>query len=64
MAAERRAVVAAARRLDELGLNYGRTGNVGLRAPGGLLVTPQLYAACGLPFIALAPAAIALTMLW
>jgi L-fuculose-phosphate aldolase len=37
----RAAVVAAARRLDELGLNYGRTGNVGLRVPGGLLVTPS-----------------------
>jgi L-fuculose-phosphate aldolase len=39
--AERAAVVAAARRLDALGLNRGTAGNVGLRVSGGLLVTPS-----------------------
>jgi L-fuculose-phosphate aldolase len=34
-------VVAAAQRLESLGLNAGTAGNVGLRVPGGLLVTPS-----------------------
>jgi L-fuculose-phosphate aldolase len=38
--AEREAVALAARRLEDLGLNVGTAGNVGLRVPGGVLVTP------------------------
>jgi L-fuculose-phosphate aldolase len=39
--AEREAVALAARRLEDLGLNVGTAGNVGLRVPGGVLVTPS-----------------------
>jgi L-fuculose-phosphate aldolase len=38
--ADREAVADVARRLGALGLNTGTAGNVGLRVPGGLLVTP------------------------
>ncbi|MBL6935597.1 MAG: class II aldolase/adducin family protein [Alphaproteobacteria bacterium] len=37
---ERRAVIAAARSLCAAGLIHGREGNLGLRADGGLLITP------------------------
>ena len=40
-AAARIAVVGATRRLEQLGLNHGTAGNVGLRVPGGVLVTPS-----------------------
>jgi L-fuculose-phosphate aldolase len=40
-AAVRRAVVAAMRELDQRGLNYGTSGNVGVRVAGGVLVTPS-----------------------
>lgn len=39
-AAARRALVAAARRLDELGLNHNATGNLSVRVDRGILVTP------------------------
>jgi L-fuculose-phosphate aldolase len=38
---DRRAVVAAVRKLAASGLNVGTAGNVGLRVDGGLLVTPS-----------------------
>jgi L-fuculose-phosphate aldolase len=44
----RAAVVAAARRLEALGLNQGTAGNVGLRVDDGLLVTPTGLAPGGL----------------
>lgn len=37
----RRALVAAARRMHDLGLNPGRSGNASLRWQGGFLVTPS-----------------------
>ncbi len=46
----RNAVVAAAQRLEPLGINRGTSGNVSVRAGGGLLVTPS-----GVPYDALAP---------
>ncbi len=46
----RRAVIAAARQLEPLGINRGTCGNVSMRAGGGLLVTPT-----GVPYDALAP---------
>ncbi|HEY8092294.1 MAG TPA: class II aldolase/adducin family protein [Acidimicrobiales bacterium] len=49
-AAGRQALVDASRRLDALGLNQGRAGNVGLRIGGGALVTPS-----GIPPAALEP---------
>jgi L-fuculose-phosphate aldolase len=39
-AAARTAVVEAARELERLGLNQGTAGNVGVRVPAGVLVTP------------------------
>lgn len=45
-------MVAAARRLDLLGLNRGSSGNIGLRCARGFLVTPS-----GVPPEALRPAA-------
>jgi L-fuculose-phosphate aldolase len=53
--AEREAVAVAARRLEDLGLNVGTAGNVGLRVPGGVLVTPS-----GLPPRAVEPADVVL----
>lgn len=38
---ERRAIVAAVRRMNELGLNQGASGNASLRISDGLLVTPS-----------------------
>lgn len=37
----RREVVATARRMNQLGINQGSSGNVGVRIDGGLLVTPS-----------------------
>lgn len=37
-------LLAAARRLQELGLNQGTAGNLSLRLPGGLLITPSSLA--------------------
>ena len=34
-------VVQAAKRLSELGLNSGRSGNLSVRVDGGFLVTPS-----------------------
>jgi ribulose-5-phosphate 4-epimerase/fuculose-1-phosphate aldolase len=47
----RRALVAAARRLESLGLNVGSAGNLSLRVGDGLLVTPS-----GVPATDLEPA--------
>ena len=46
----RKAVIAIARKLEPLGINRGTSGNVSVRAGGGLLVTPS-----GVPYDALAP---------
>lgn len=46
----RRAVIAAAQRLEPLGINRGTSGNVSLRAGDGLLITPT-----GVPYDALTP---------
>lgn len=46
----RLALVAAARRLEAVGLNHNRSGNLSVRVPGGVLVTPT-----GLPASALQP---------
>lgn len=37
----RRAIIAAARRMNELGINQGTSGNIGVRWRGGFLVTPS-----------------------
>jgi len=37
----RRAIVDACRRMNALGLNQGKAGNLSARVPGGLLVTPS-----------------------
>lgn len=37
----RRAIIAAARRMNELGINQGTSGNIGVRRRGGFLVTPS-----------------------
>ncbi len=49
--AERRAVIAAARRTVGLGLTHGTSGNVSCRTPGGMLITPS-----GIPYDSLEPA--------
>jgi L-fuculose-phosphate aldolase len=46
-------VLATARRLNELGLAQGTSGNVSARVPGGCLITPS-----GIPFDELRPAEI------
>ncbi len=46
----RKAVIAAAQRLEPLGINRGSSGNVSVRAGGGLLITPT-----GVPYDALTP---------
>lgn len=38
--AERKAIVAASREMNRLGINQGTSGNIGLRIAGGFLVTP------------------------
>ncbi len=40
-ARERRSIVDACRRMNALGINQGRSGNIGLRVEGGMLVTPS-----------------------
>ena len=47
----RKAVIAAARQLEPLGINRGTSGNVSVRAGDGLLITPT-----GIPYDALTPA--------
>jgi L-fuculose-phosphate aldolase len=47
----RREIVATARRMNQLGINQGSSGNVGARIAGGLLVTPS-----GLDYDAMKPA--------
>ncbi|MCW5593628.1 MAG: class II aldolase/adducin family protein, partial [Burkholderiales bacterium] len=44
-------IVATARRMNELGINNGASGNVSARVEGGFLVTPS-----GIPYEALEPA--------
>jgi L-fuculose-phosphate aldolase len=39
-ARERRSILDACRQMNALGINQGRSGNIGLRVKGGLLVTP------------------------
>lgn len=46
----RRELVATARRMSELGLTPGMSGNVSVRCPDGLLVTPS-----GMPYAELVP---------
>jgi L-fuculose-phosphate aldolase len=48
--AERKAIVAASREMNRLGINQGTSGNIGLRVPGGFLVTPT-----GVPAAKLTP---------
>ncbi len=48
---ERRALIAAALKMNDLGLNQGKSGNLSLRVPGGLLITPS-----GMDYDRLAPA--------
>lgn len=50
---QRRAVIAAAQRLNPLGINQGTSGNVSVRAGDGLLITPS-----GLPYDGLKPSQI------
>lgn len=47
----RRALIATARRLNALDLNQGTSGNLSVRVPGGLLITPT-----GLPYDQMKPA--------
>jgi L-fuculose-phosphate aldolase len=42
---ERRTVIDTARRMNDVGLNQGTSGNVSLRTPGGFLITPT-----GMPY--------------
>jgi len=49
--AARQAIIDACRRMNALGINQGTSGNVGLRAGDGLLVTPT-----SLPYDAMEPA--------
>lgn len=49
-AALRSRIVATARRMNELGINNGASGNVSARVEGGFLVTPS-----GIPYEALEP---------
>ena len=46
----RRAVIAAARRMNELGINQGVSGNLSVRADDGILITPS-----GLSYAAMTP---------
>lgn len=47
----RTAIIAAARRMNALGINQGKSGNLSQRIPGGFLVTPT-----GMPYEDLKPA--------
>jgi L-fuculose-phosphate aldolase len=49
--AQRTAIIAAARRMNALGINQGKSGNLSQRIPGGFLVTPT-----GMPYDDLKPA--------
>lgn len=49
--AQRRALITAAQRMNDLGINHGRSGNVSLRLPGGFLITPT-----GMDYATLRPA--------
>lgn len=40
-ATERRGIVEACRRMNALGINQGRSGNISVRVKGGLLLTPS-----------------------
>lgn len=46
----RREIVATCRRMNELGINQGTSGNVSARVRGGLLITPS-----GMPYDAMTP---------
>jgi L-fuculose-phosphate aldolase len=46
----RREVVEACRSMNELGINQGTSGNLGMRVDGGILVTPT-----GIPYDAMTP---------
>ena len=50
---ERRAIIAACLRMNAEGLNQGTSGNVSVRAPGGMLITPS-----GVPYAETDPAQI------
>jgi len=47
----RKAIIAAACRMNDLGINQGKSGNLSARIPGGFLVTPT-----GMPYDTLKPA--------
>ena len=47
----RRAIISTARRMNEVGINQGTSGNVSARAGNGVLITPS-----GVPYEALRPA--------
>jgi L-fuculose-phosphate aldolase len=47
----RRAIISAARRMNEVGINQGTSGNIGARAGDGILITPS-----GVPYDDLRPA--------
>jgi L-fuculose-phosphate aldolase len=48
---QRRAMVDACRNMNALGINQGKSGNIGVRVTGGLLVTPS-----GMPYDEMTPA--------
>ncbi|HSG89179.1 MAG TPA: class II aldolase/adducin family protein, partial [Pseudomonadales bacterium] len=50
-ARQRRAMVDACRNMNALGINQGKSGNIGVRVAGGLLVTPS-----GMPYDEMTPA--------
>jgi L-fuculose-phosphate aldolase len=50
-AAQRRVLIAAARRMNAHGINHGRSGNISLRVAGGFLITPT-----GMDYATLKPA--------
>jgi L-fuculose-phosphate aldolase len=50
LAALRREIIAQSRKMNELGLNQGTSGNISVRVPDGLLITPS-----GVPYDELAP---------
>jgi L-fuculose-phosphate aldolase len=51
LARQRRAMVDACRNMNALGINQGKSGNIGVRVAGGLLVTPS-----GMPYDEMTPA--------
>jgi ribulose-5-phosphate 4-epimerase/fuculose-1-phosphate aldolase len=50
LAALRREIIAQSRKMNELGLNQGTSGNISVRIPDGLLITPS-----GVPYDELEP---------